>query len=83
MHLTDYRNHISVEEKAGCFTLIVLWLSVFCVSSSRLQFVIEELPGHTTNSYSVLKTKVKGRIHFGPSQINSRKMLAAKLNSQD
>ena len=27
-------NQLAEEERAGCFTLIVLWLSVFCVSSS-------------------------------------------------
>ena len=30
-----FRNHLAEEERVGCFTLIVLWLSVFCVSSSR------------------------------------------------
>ena len=28
-------SHLAKEERAGCFTLIVLWLSVFSVSSSR------------------------------------------------
>ena len=41
--ITDYQskikafpvtNHLAEEERAGCFTLIVLWLSVLCVSSS-------------------------------------------------
>ena len=29
-----FSNHLAEEERVGCFTLIVLWLSVFCVSSS-------------------------------------------------
>ena len=27
-------NHLAEEERGGCFTLIMLWLTMFCVSSS-------------------------------------------------
>ena len=27
--------YLAEKERAGCFNLIVLWLSVFCVSSSQ------------------------------------------------
>ena len=29
-----FSNYLAEKGVAGCFTLIVLWLSVFCVSSS-------------------------------------------------
>ena len=29
--LSSFSNHLVEKERAGCFTLIVLWLSVFCV----------------------------------------------------
>ena len=33
-------NHLAVEGKVACFTLIVLWLSLFCVFSSRCHPIV-------------------------------------------
>ena len=44
-------NHNAEDETAGSFTLNVLWLSVFCVSSpwcrELVRSVIVGFPGHT------------------------------------
>ena len=41
-------NHLAEVERAGCFTLIVLWLSVFLtVTWVSLQSVTASFPGHT------------------------------------
>ena len=36
----QFSNILAGEERAGCFTLIVLWLSLFSVSSSRCRGLI-------------------------------------------
>ena len=38
-------NNLAEEENAGCFTLNVLWLSQFCVSSST-NIDPDEVPGY-------------------------------------
>ena len=43
-------NHMAEETRAGCFTLIVLWLSVFCVllmTRFDLQSMIVTFPDPT------------------------------------
>ena len=35
-----FRNHFAEEERAGCSTLSVVWLSVFCVSTYRYRWLV-------------------------------------------
>ena len=42
------------RERVGCFTLIVLWLSVFCVSSSRCHGLVHTLYWDISWSYASL-----------------------------
>ena len=48
-----FSNRILDEVRTGCFVLIVMWLSVLCISSLRcrglvsLQSAILAFPGHT------------------------------------
>ena len=51
-------SYSNADTRVGCFTLFVLWLSVFCVCPWRwqwvcLQSIIVAVPGHTHLRFNV------------------------------